>query len=423
MCLFHLGLDGIKPSDGSIELMAFAYVRASEHSAALELIESLPRITDVGQNVYNQILLNLIRQKKDDKAWKVFNTLRAKILPAPTICMTMINRCAKLELVEKAFLLYRELTAQGMTPNPEVSSALIYAASKRREYYPQAVDLFRQMELLKMPISLPVYNNMLSACAKAADLKTAMSLWQTLFSNNNPQLRPNEYSCTNYIWVLASVEHQSTKISKRAFTYHVAPEEIVASAEQVFNFVQENGLPINNHMLSSLLAVYSNNRCVERAEHLFWTIYPDRGLTRSPFAYELMFKLYDNIKRYEAAQRVHQQLLCDGIRIPYEGWRALARTAAICNRLDEAIAHVKEMVRQGFKPALSDLKLLHLRFFEHQRLDLVEKLNSLCIKNEPAPNPFVPYLERSQRIDKLFKDIYGKKGPKITSQVSDKKTK
>lgn len=331
----------------------------------------------------------------------------------------MISQCARLENVEQAFRLHRELSAQGMTANGPVLASLIHAASKRKEYFATAVDLFRQMELLKIPIHLPVYNHMLYACAKVSDIATAMSLWRTLFSADSA-VRPNEYSCANYLWALASVEAACSRISKRGFTYdQVAPREIARAAQEVVDFMQENRLVINKHCVSALLAIYSNNRLREPAERLFWEGGPLRAAARSPFAFELMFKLYDNIADYQGAQKVHQELQKHALKIPPEGWRALARTAALTEHLEEAVQHVEEMVAQGYKPTLSDLKHVALRLHERERTDLVSRLKRLCVPDRlHAPNPLLPWLQRSKAVGTLLEGVYGRTAPKTCSRIN-----
>ena len=241
----------------------------------------------------------------------------------------MIRRCGRFDEVEKAFLTHKQLSHQGMTPNGECLSALIYAASKRKEYFATAIEIYRQMDLLKIPIELSVYNNLLFACSKVSDLSTAIGLWQKVLSSADTTLCPNEHTCCNFLWVLASVETMDSKISKRDFVYDMRLEDIVDAANQVYRYVQSQSIPVTPHLLSALLAVYSNSKQKELAEQLFRDICDRYGLARNPFTYELMFKLYDNVCDYDAARAVYSQCIQEGIRLPYEGWRALARAAAL----------------------------------------------------------------------------------------------
>lgn len=277
-----------------------------------------------GQSVINSTLLTLFKRKQDEKAWELFDSLRSKTLPTPIVASTMLTRCGKLGESEKAFLTYSQLMAQGMTPNAPCSTALILAASKRKEYYGRAIELFRQMDLLQLPIELPVYNNLLYACGKVADLRTALTLWERVLTSTD--LVPNEYTCCNFLWALAAVEVPGIKLSKRSFMYDVKPEVIMSAVTQVRDYMKDRDIPLTAHATSALLAVYSNYGRRTEAEALFWG---DACKAKTPYYYELMFKLYDNIKNYEAAISVHRQLAIDKLIVPYEGWRALIRSAAL----------------------------------------------------------------------------------------------
>lgn len=277
-----------------------------------------------GQSVINSTLLTLFKRKRDETAWELFNNVRAKTLPTPIVSSTMLIRCGKLGEPEKAFRTYSQLIAQGMTPNAPCSTALILAASKRKEYYGKAMELFRQMDLLQLSIELPVYNHLLYACGKVADLGTALALWERVLTSTD--LVPNEYTCCNFLWALAAVEVSGTKLSKRSFMYDVKPDAIMNTVAQVRDYMADRRISMTAHTISAFLAVYSNYGRKAEAEALFWG---EACNPKTPYYYELMFKLYDNIKDYEAASLVYQQLAIDKLTIPYEGWRALIRSAAL----------------------------------------------------------------------------------------------
>lgn len=276
-----------------------------------------------GQRAYCWTIRKIFERDNAEFAWEVFDELQSKAIPSAEVANTMIMQCGKRDEVERAFLLYRRLVAMGMTTNAPCTEALIYAASKRKEYFPKAIELFRQMELLKMPVNIKVYNHLLQACSKVADLNTAMALWQSVLDSSDPTIRPTVYTCTNYLWALSAVETPSTKISKRDFVYQVSKDEIVRAAEEVIQYMKDNGIASADHTVSALLAIYSNLRLVEKAEKLFWET------NRTLYSYDFMFKLYDNVQSYAGAAKIYAQMVVDQVRAPYEAWRALIRTAAL----------------------------------------------------------------------------------------------
>lgn len=375
----------------------------------------------------NSTLLTLFKRKGEERAWELFNNLRSKTLPLPIVAATMLTRCGKRGDTERAFLVGAQLTAQGMTPNAPCSTALILAASKRKEYYKRAMELFRQMELLRLPVGLPVYNHLLYACGKVADLKTALVLWERVLTSAS--LIPNEYTCCNFLWALAAVETPSVRISKRAFVYDLEPRAILEAVAQVRAYMEQQGIPMSAHAASALLAIYSNHGRREEAAELFWG---EACRPKTPYAYELMFKLYDNVGDYEAAAVVHRQLSVDKLTVPYEGWRALIRSAALyadrhgavrltrrrcrCNRLEETLQHLQEMQAQGYKPHLDDFSTVLQRLCERDRGDLAMRFRSMC-EHRPrtGDNPHRPWLQRSRAVSRVLQLAYGDKAPKLAT--------
>ncbi len=73
--------------------------------------------------------------------------------------------------------LYNEVIASGMESNPITHSALIYLCTRRKEFFPNALNFYRQMESLNFKIKLRVHNYMIQGCGKVADLKLTIEIW------------------------------------------------------------------------------------------------------------------------------------------------------------------------------------------------------------------------------------------------------
>lgn len=287
----------------------------------------------MGQHVYYSLIRTAIRREDDKEAWRLFDQLRGRSLPRPIIASTMLNRCAYLERPELAFKTWTELCTQGMLANAPCLEALIYAASKRTDYYARALGCFRELEALGLPCSLRIYNHMLQVAAKNADLATAISIWRKLLEGSDPAISPNEHSYASFLWSLASVETPEYRLSKnRPFVYgSIESAELIETAWQILDHAIAHGIPINGKILSAGLAIFSNNGCVESARRLWNEWFPKYNIQHSPFAYELMFKLFDTVRdwpRTAALWQDMQEQRQDKL-LPYEGWRAMIRTAAL----------------------------------------------------------------------------------------------
>ncbi len=80
---------------------------------------------------------------------------------------------------------------------------------------------------------------------------------------------------------------------------------------------------------------------------------------------------------------------------------------------------LEEMVANGYKPSIEDLKVLKLRLFELRKLSLKPKLEVLCLQPEPVPkDDHGAWRQRSLALQSLFDRIYGRNGPKSATDAN-----
>lgn len=291
-----------------------------------------------------------------------------------------------------------------MEPNPVTHAAMIYLCSRKKEHFNTAIQYYDQMKLLDFPIHLRVHNYMLQGCSKVADVDRAITLWNDLISS---KLQPNEISLSSVLWALASAEAMECKISKRAFYYNMKPEEISSIATDIFNQGKNSlGIPYNSHIANGYLAVLCNNLQQAAAEAFFQNGMVD-SMQRTQHSYELMFKMYDSLKQLEPAKALKLQMDTEGLVSPFEGWRALIRTAALADQPDLSLQYLKEMLEKGYQPSIDDLRTVFMRVCELRRFDLKPQMEALCLKPPTGPKDvFKGWRQRSVELQKLFNSIY-----------------
>lgn len=216
-----------------------------------------------------------------------------------------------------------------MEPNPVTHAAMIYLCSRSKKHFDKAVKFYDQMTLLDFPIHLRVHNYMLQGCAKVSDLERAISIWNGLLEKSviDPRLQPNEFSLSAVLWALASVETSELKLSKRDFHYNLESESIVNLATEIYR--QGTAvIPTNSHLSNGYLAVLTDNICVDRAEDFFHNeMIGDSA--RTNHSYELMFKMYDTLRDMCKTRELKYKMDSEKLIVPFEGWRAMIRTAAL----------------------------------------------------------------------------------------------
>lgn len=331
----------------------------------------------------------------------------------------MLMNCGRHDLVEKAFKTFREIQAQGLQPHWLTHSALIYAASKRKEYYPKAVELFREMEGHRMPMDIRVYNHMLHATSKVADIATALELWNRLQESTDAKLKINDYTVANFLWTLAAVETGEDKISKRTYHYEMDSSELKRVAIEAFTDARKNhNIVPNTHVMNAYLAVMANHNMVEEAESIFHQEIKSFGLSPTPATFEIMLKMYDQQRNFDKTKELMEDVKKRSLSIGAEAWRAAIRTAALTTNLQVAIEWLRSMVSAGHRPSVEQMQVLHLRLCEEEKWQLRKEMGDLCLPPIKAPNnPFTDWRRRSVAIADLLEKVYGKDAPKLATKV------
>lgn len=346
------------------------------------------------------------------RALRLYAMLKLRLAPLPTTCARIIIHLARSDFVEKAMLEYEEAVKLGMPKNAVTHSAMIYACSKRKGFYAKAFELLHQMDVNGMPVDLRVYNNILYACAKVSDLRTALIIWSTIQkrAENDDTFTPNVHTFSNILWSLASVETNQNKISLRPFIHSVTPMEIMGHAIRILHSMQSSGVPMDERIITAYLTVAANHRFREVAERVFNVEFDKYGYKRTALAYDVMFAMYDALEDYKASVALKKRLDAEGMTrgLSLDGWRSLVRTAALATRLDEAVAYLEEMNSHGHVPNSEAMQALHLRIFENERWDLRERM--LKLVRHPAAlhsTSMAGWRNRAEKLDAMMEHLYG----------------
>lgn len=312
--------------------------------------------------------------------------------------------------MERGLKLYGEIVAEGMEPNPVTHAAMVYLCTRRKDTFDRAVEFYEQMQLLDFSMHLRVHNYMLQGCGKVADLQRAVSIWNHLVETATP----NEVTVASVLWALASIETPEHKLSLRTFHYDMTPEKLVETATEIYR--QGSRLvPANSHTANAYLAVLTNNLRREQAEAFFHQeMKGAQGHTEH--SYELMFKMYDTLRDLKQTVALKEIMEQERLVVPFEGWRAMIRTAALGNDVDLALQYLKEMTSHGYRPSLEDLKVVNLRICELRKFALKPQLEEMCMQPSPVPdNSYIAWRQRSLALHNLFQSLYGRTGPKLAT--------
>ena len=319
----------MEPSCESFSLLALAYLNGGKRGTAIKCLSKVPEWGQVAQTIYKSFISEALNANDGSKAENLFSIVKSRCIPSPELTGMILMNYGNTGRIEMGIKLYNEIVTSGMEPNPVTHSAMIYLCTRSKNYFSTAISFYDQMTLLNFPIHLRAHNYMLQGCSKVADLDRAMVIWNLLIekSVNEPKLKPNEFSLSSILWVLASVETGETKLSKREFHYEMDKGDLVQMATDIY--LQGTAIvKPKSHLSNGYLAVLTDNLAVEKAEHLFHNEMMD-NCRRTEHSYELMFKMYDTLRDYDKTRELKIKMDSENLIVPFEGWRAMIRTAAL----------------------------------------------------------------------------------------------
>lgn len=318
-------LVGVEPSFETFSLLALAYLNGGKRGTAIKCLAKVPEWGQVAQTIYKSFISEALKAGDSQKAENLFSIVRSRCVPSPELVGMILMNYGKTGRIELGLKLYQEIISSGMEANPVTHSAMIYLCTRSKKYFKNALTFYEQMSLLNFPMHLRVHNYMLQGCGKVADLERAMTIWNNLISD--PKLKPNEFSLSSILWALASVETGESKLSKRDFHYEMDQMDLVKMATDIY----QQGtamIPTNSHLSNGYLAVLTDNLAVEKSEEFFHQEMMN-NCKRTEHSYELMFKMYDTLRDYEKTRELKVKMDSENLIVPFEGWRAMIRTAAL----------------------------------------------------------------------------------------------
>jgi pentatricopeptide repeat protein len=395
----------ISPNVPTLSLLLKGYSYAGKVDLALLLFD---RLREAGakshQIVYIWMMEGLLAANMHTKLMEFYWEAK-QVSPANNnLCALAIRSCGKNSEVEKAFLVYEELLNTGIRPNDVLLTSLLYACCQRKDYYPEAFEIVKQLESYGYSASLQVYNDLLLGCAKNSDLKTGCKVWEEL----NKTSKPTATSVTHILYVLASVETLETKGSTSEFVYAISPEEIVAKAREIYSdwLLKIKARP-NSNILSAFLAVLTKNRQTTLAKSIFYDEHAHWNLARHPNSYESMFQLYESTKDFKSALELRKEALEAKIPLTFCAQLALISTAALVGEIELGLELVREIIMSGQKPFYYQVSKLTKAAKDAERDDIVQELVLICKSNHVSGSSQRIFAQRNLFLNSLLDDVYG----------------
>jgi pentatricopeptide repeat protein len=108
------------------------------------------------------------------RAWQTYEHMKVWHCQPDNVLLTlMIHICARTGEAEKAMLLFKEIEIMGHRPTEVSYASIIYALSRRPDYYKEVFNYLEKMKDEGFIPTIEVMTNVLNAAAKSGDIDTA----------------------------------------------------------------------------------------------------------------------------------------------------------------------------------------------------------------------------------------------------------
>jgi pentatricopeptide repeat protein len=131
---------------------------------------------------------------------RVWTSLKEHCTPNVYSYNTMIRACGEFLEVEKAMQVYREMSVYTVEPDLITYKNLIYACSKRGDFYVQCFEIYSQALFNNFIPDAHLYSILLYACARNSDISNAITLFHHMVMLKIPR---DVYSYTNMLFAIA----------------------------------------------------------------------------------------------------------------------------------------------------------------------------------------------------------------------------
>jgi pentatricopeptide repeat protein len=405
----------IKASPKLNEFEALIKARGGDLRESLILLAPLPKVTSIGMMAFEVLLETVHDVKIADLIYK--SLLEKCSCPSPRIVNTFIRILTKNNFPEKAFKEFIDVCRRGLQPTEEIFHSLLYTTSKNKDYFPEMVDVLRQINLRDFSVNIECLDHLLYGCSKLGNLSMALEIWKSI-----PEcgLVPNLKTFTNMFWALASSETKDNKLSvHRKYIMEADLREISVTARDIMGQLETQQLTPDLTTMTAYLAVFCNCKDQETAEKLF-TNFP---FEKNQSHFEMMLGLYDSLKDDAGTLKlIGTSLTKMNPNINYAAARHAIRTLALTGNYEKGCDILHHQIKGKVK--YEDVKELYHSALSDGNLPAMRFIKSRCLKlSRYHSNPYSNTRKRSIILGNILSEGYGQKGPKVTTDPPSLKEK
>lgn len=312
------------------------------------------------------IKLNLI-----DKAEKIFRDMKEiGISPSKITYAIMIKGYGQVYQLNKAFDIFEEMKTQNIPPNEIIYGCLLNACV-RCANIEKVTEVYQEMKKFELDMNIVLYTTLIKAYTKVKNLNMALSVYEEML--NDKTISPNivihnaMLDCCVECNDVKKMSEIYDNIKNNAINGENAPQPDLITYSTVikgyarakdmdkvfdiYHFLKtsDNNFQLDEVIYNSILDGCAKTHNLERALIAYEDMV-NKNVKRSNVTYSILVKLYSNSKMEDKALQILDEMLANNIKPGIIVYTCLIQTCLRSKKFEKAIQLFENLKSDGLKP-------------------------------------------------------------------------
>jgi pentatricopeptide repeat protein len=402
-----------KPNDVTINTALDILIKAGEIKRAWELFDNMKELYEIEPDKYSySTIIKALKYELDpsklERAFGILEYLKNKtgtVSNDEIIFNCLIDVCLKLNLMDKAETVFREMKEIGVAPS-KITYAIMIKGYGQIYNLNKAFEIFEEMKTAGIPANEIIYGCLLNACVrcsniekltfvykemiehnldmnivlyttlikaytKVKNIKLALDVYQTML--NDKKVSPNivihnamldccvecnDIARMNEIYEKVKerfIEDENNNPQPDLITYSTVIKGYARAKDmdKVFDIYQflrsRNDFQLDEVIYNSILDGCAKTNNLDKA----LSVYEDMrnsNVKRSNVTYSILVKLYANAKMEDKALQILDEMIANNIKPGIIVYTCLIQTCLRSKRFEQAIKLFEDMKKNELKP-------------------------------------------------------------------------
>jgi pentatricopeptide repeat protein len=315
-------------------LLAYAK-NCKVHEADAILKEMKDEGIEPDRVTYTTMILAYKRAGIYKKCWDLYYEALGSGEADEILMSYMIRVCAATHDSEKALNIYQAMELKGFLKNTANFNSIIFALSSKKKYALKTFELFEKMKLMGVKPDLYTYVGVLRATSFLGDINTANDVVKEIKLLG---YQINEYICNGLIRTYAGA-------SRIKYTKEEHIEAYIKDTWEIYNFMEQEGIPINVQILNALLEVHTANHKLEVVDGLVLPLFEKHRIPMNKYTYQHLFSMLIDLRKFPEIVELYHKMRNNGIEANQKALNILLEAGIRTGSSDSIMEAFEELRR------------------------------------------------------------------------------